>query len=47
VTGGEEGREAKGEEVGRVAGGGEDVFRDLEVPVSDLDEGFGLEELGY
>jgi len=42
---GEEGGEAEGEVVGGVAGGGEDVTRDLEVAVADLDEGFRGEEL--
>lgn len=40
-------RKAQGEEIGRVAGPGEDVPRDLEMPVSDLDEDLGFKELRY
>lgn len=42
----EEDGEAEGEEVGGVADAGEDVARDLEVFAADLDDGFGVEELG-
>lgn len=42
----EEGGEAEGEEVRRVADVGEDVARDLEVFAANLDDGFGVEELG-
>lgn len=42
----EEGGEAEGEEVRGVADVGEDVARDLEVFAADLDDGFGVEELG-
>jgi hypothetical protein len=43
--GGEEGGEAEGEEVWRVAGAGEDVAGNLEVAGTDLDEDVGLEDL--
>jgi len=42
----EEGGEAEGEVVGGIADAGEDVARDLEVFAADLDDGFGVEELG-
>lgn len=45
--GGEEGTESEGEEVGGVAGTGEDVSWDLKVAVTDLNEYFGLEQLGH
>ena len=41
----EEVREPQGEEVGAVAGRGEDVTRDLEVAIADLDKDLGFEEL--
>lgn len=47
VSGGvEEGGEAEGEVVGGIADAGENVARDLEVFAADLDDGFGVEELG-
>jgi len=42
----EEGGETEGEVVGGIADAGEDVARDLEVFAADLDDGFGVEELG-
>jgi hypothetical protein len=42
----EEGGEAEGEVVGGIADAGEDVARDLEVFAADLNDGFGVEELG-
>jgi hypothetical protein len=36
---------AEREEVGAITGRREDVSGNLEVPVADLDEDFGLEEL--
>lgn len=42
--GGEEGGEAEGEEVGRVAGGGEQVARDAELHAADgREDGFFVE----
>lgn len=40
---GEEDGEPEGEEIGRVAGSGEDVARDLEMAFADLDEDLGFE----
>jgi hypothetical protein len=45
--GGEVSADAEGEEVGGVAGAGEDLAGDLEGAVADLDEDVGFEELGY
>lgn len=42
----EEGGETEGEVVGGIADAGEDVARDVEVFAADLDDGFGVEELG-
>ena len=46
VGGAEEDGKAEGEEVRCVAKAGEDVAWDLEVFTADLDDGFGVKELG-
>ena len=43
---GEEGPKAECEEVRSIARGRKDVLRDLEMAITNLNEGFGLEELG-
>jgi hypothetical protein len=45
--GGEEGTEAESKEIGRVARAREYITRDFEMTITDLNEDFGLEQLGH